>query len=253
MDIRRIGKPDGFPVVALHGIQGTSDAWIPVATALGDAFRFVLPNMPGRGDAESPSDPGAYGIDNFARIASVSIEQEVGACPYALAGWSMGVSVILELMTQLANGTARCHPPAAIVLLSGTAQLNEVAWFRASDATALLDEIRLRQIRLGMKHAADPLTVSWTWNAMKRVSHLPNLAHVAVPTLIIHGSDDEDCPIDHAHRMRDGLRHAALQVIPGARHSILTQNTREVCVAMRRFLTQHSTASRCPSTPEKTS
>lgn len=253
MDIRRIGKRDGFPVVALHGIQGTSDSWLPVATALGDAFHFVLPNMPGRGAAESPDGPRACGLDNFARIASLSIEEGVGARPYALAGWSMGVSVILELMTQLANGTARHRPPAAIVLLSGTAQLNEVAWFQAADATALLDEIRQRQLRLGLKHAADPLTVSWTWNAMKRISHLTNLANVGVPTLIIHGSEDEDCPVDHAHRMREGIRHATLHEIPGAGHSILTQNTQAVCFAMRHFLSQHSTAFRCPSTPETTS
>ena len=253
MDIRRTGKSDGFPIVALHGIQGTSDSWIPVATALGDTFDFVLPNMPGRGDAESPSGPKACGADNFARIASLSIEQEIGARPYALAGWSMGVSVILELMAQLANGTARHHPPAAIVLLSGTAQLDEVAWFKASEEMALLDEIRHRQMRLGLTHAADPLTVSWTWNALKRMSHLRHLAHVDVPTLLIHGSDDEDCPVEHAHRMREGIRCATLQVIPGARHSILTQNTQAVCIAMRQFLTQYSAASRCPSTPETTS
>ena len=253
MDIRRIGKPDGFPVVALHGIQGTSDAWVPVATALGDAFDFILPNMPGRGYAGSPSAPSACSADDFARIASLAIEQEVGARPYALAGWSMGVSVILALMAQLANGTARHCPPAAIVLLSGTAQLNEVAWFKASDETTLIDEIRHRQIRLGLTHAADPLTVSWTWNALKRISHLPNLAHVDVPALLIHGGEDEDCPVEHAHRMREGIRRATLQVIPGARHSILSQNTQEVCIAMRQFLTQYNTASRCPSTPEKTS
>jgi pimeloyl-ACP methyl ester carboxylesterase len=156
-------------------------------------------------------------------------------------------------MAQMANGTVRHHAPAAIVLLSGTAQLDEVAWFQATDATALLDEIQQRQIRLGLRHAADPRTVSWTWNAMKRISHLPNLAHVGVPALLIHGSKDEDCPIDHAYRMRDGIRHATLHEIPGARHSILTQNTQEVCVAMRHFLTQHRTASRCPNTPETTS
>ncbi|EON12385.1 MULTISPECIES: alpha/beta fold hydrolase [Pandoraea] len=239
MDITRVGRPDGFPVVALHGIQGTSDSWTPLATALGDTFRFILPNMPGRGDAGPPLSARACNACEFARVTSEIIEQEVGHHAYVLAGWSMGVSVILEFMGHLADGTARHSPPVAVVLMSGTAQLNEVNWFASADETALLTEIRQREARLRLKRAADPRVVAWTWSALKPVSHLSNLAHVGVPALIVHGSDDEDCPLDHARRMREGIRRASLHVIPGGRHSILTENTWEVGIAMRDFLALH--------------
>ena len=253
MDIRRVGTPDGFPVVALHGIQGTSDSWTPLASALGDTFRFILPNLPGRGDAGDAASPQACSLDAFARVVSEVIEREVGHRPYALAGWSMGVSVILELMAHLAGGTARHAPPSAVVLMSGTAQPNEVAWFRSSDETALLNEIRQREIRLGLTRAAQAHVVAWSWRALQPVSHLPNLAFVHAPTLIVHGSDDEDCPVAHAHRMCNDIRHASLHVIPGARHSILTQNTQAVGIAVRDFLTQHSTRQAPPLTPQETS
>lgn len=253
MDIRHVGKPDGFPVVALHGIQGTSDSWVPLATALGDAFHFVLPNMPGRGDAQYPASPHTCSADAFARLASAVIAQEIGSRPYMLAGWSMGVSVILELMAHLANGKARHPPPEAVVLMSGTAQLNEVSWFKASGETALLDEIRHREIRLGLKRAAHPQVVAWTWRALKPVSHLAHLPLVTMPALIVHGSDDEDCPVDHAHRMCEGIRNATLHVIPRARHSLLTQNTQDVGVAMRAFMTRHRAASLPPVNREEIS
>lgn len=241
MNLRRVGNPDGFPVVALHGIQGTNDSWLPLATTLGETFRFILPNMPGRGDAGEPVSPQACSAGEFARIASEVITQEVGDRPYALAGWSMGVSVILELMAHLANGTACHRAPAALVLLSGTAQLTEVDWFTSTDDAALLAEIEAREARLGLKHAARPSVVAWTWRALKPVSHLSNLSLVRAPTLIVHGSDDEDCPVAHAQRMREDIRGASLHVIPGARHSILTQNTREVAALMRDFLTRSGT------------
>ncbi|AKM32270.1 hypothetical protein AB870_22415 [Pandoraea faecigallinarum] len=253
MDIRRVGKHDGFPVVALHGIQGTSDSWVPLATALGDTFHFILPNMPGRGNAGDPVSPQACNAGDFACLTSQVIEQEVRDRPYVLAGWSMGVSVILELMGRLAHGTARHHPPAAVVLLSGTAQPNEVSWFSSSDDATLLDEIRQRERRLGLRHAADPRAVAWTWRALKSVSHLPNLAQIDVPALIVHGSDDEDCPVGHAHRMHEGIRQARLHVIPAAGHSILTHNTEDVGIAFRDFLAQHIAALPPPVVPQENS
>ncbi|ALS62086.1 alpha/beta fold hydrolase [Pandoraea norimbergensis] len=259
MEIRRVGTPDGFPVVALHGIQGTSDSWVPLATALGDTFHFILPNLPGRGDAGDagdaafPTAPEACSADAFARLVSGVIAQEIGARPYVLAGWSMGVSVIFELMAQLANGTARQAPPVAVMLMSGTAQLNDVRWFEASEGSALLDEIRQREIRLGLTRAAHPQVVAWTWQALKTVSHLPNLAQVTMPALIVHGSDDEDCPVAHAYRMREGIRDATLHVIPSARHSLLTQNTQDVGAAVRAFLTEHTAPSQPPLNREENS
>ncbi|VVE38478.1 alpha/beta fold hydrolase [Pandoraea fibrosis] len=236
MDIKRLGNSEGLPIVALHGIQGTNDSWTPLATALGDTFFFILPNMPGRGDALVPLSPTACSASEFARIASEVIEEEVGHRAYVLAGWSMGVSVIFELLRDLAHGGARHPLPVAVVLMSGTAQLNEVSWFEATDEAELLTEIRQREARLKLKQAAAPHVVAWTWRALKPLSHLSNLAHIGLPVLIVHGSEDEDCPIEHAQRMREGIRHAILHVIPGGRHSILTENFREVGETMREFL-----------------
>lgn len=252
MDIRREGNPDGFPVIALHGIQGTNASWGALAAALGDTFRFILPNMPGRGDAGAPASPQACSVHAFARVASAVIEQEIGEGPYALAGWSMGVSVILELMAHLAHGAARHRAPVAAVLMSGTAQPNDVSWFVSTDETALLAEIRQRERRLNLRQAAEPRAVAWTWRALKSVSHLPNLAFVTMPTLIVHGGNDEDCPIVHAHRMQAGIRHASLHVIADAGHSILTQNTQEVSAVVRGFLTKHCEAPAPRPTPSET-
>lgn len=253
MDIRLVGKRDGFPVVALHGIQGTSDSWVPLATSLGDTFRFILPNMPGRAKAPDPASPQACSAAEFAHLTSKVIAQEIGDRPYVLAGWSMGVSVILELMAHLAHGTARHPAPAAVILMSGTAQLNDVEWFASTDDGPLLDEIAQRETRLGLANAARPHVVAWTWRALRPVSHLANLALVNMPTLIVHGSDDEDCPAEHARRMHAGIRGASLHMIPGAGHSILTKHTQEVRSVVADFLTQYSAASAPPATPKENS
>ncbi|CFB60537.1 hydrolase [Pandoraea apista] len=53
--------------------------------------------------------------------------------------------------------------------------------------------------------------------------------------------------------MREGIRHAALHVIPGGRHSILTENLREVGTVMRDFLTPYCAQPRLRQTPRENS
>lgn len=43
------GQPDGEPVLLLHGATGQAAYWLPLVPALADAYRLVLPDMPGEG------------------------------------------------------------------------------------------------------------------------------------------------------------------------------------------------------------
>jgi pimeloyl-ACP methyl ester carboxylesterase len=78
--------------------------------------------------------------------------------------------------------------------------------------------------------------VAWTWEQIRSVDHRACLSAIAVPTLIIHGSADADSPIEHAQWLADGLPNAELEVIDGAGHSLLSENTEAVVARMRAFL-----------------
>lgn len=235
MDVQRVGKPGATVIVAVHGIQGTRDSWRQVALALGDDYEFILPNLPGRGMAAYPSSQEDCQLDAFAAVLAQVIEREVAGRRYVLAGWSMGVSVVLDYLAGAA-GTPRCNDPAAVILVSGSAQLRDLSWFKSEQQADLVAEIAAREARLGLVDAADRTVVAWTWKALKDTCQLDQLARIDAPTLILHGSEDEDCPLEHAHSMHAGLPHCALQVLPGAKHSLLTQNSRQVSQAIRQFL-----------------
>lgn len=49
------GDPDGEPVVCLHGVSTTAATWLPLAPALADDYRLVIPDRPGRGLSDAPS------------------------------------------------------------------------------------------------------------------------------------------------------------------------------------------------------
>lgn len=228
-------------LMALHGIQGTRAAWMPAATELSDQFRVVMPNLRGRGHAWRGRAPTDYTLSAFAEEAASIATEHIGAKPFFLAGWSMGVSVALQYLN-----TAGVAPrPVGLILLSGSPCLCDTRWFGAP-GDALLGEIAERKRRLGLREAADHDAVAWTWEALRSTDQRALLGTIDLPTLIVHGSDDEDSPWLHALELRDGLANAELITINGGRHSLLTQNTAVVVQHMRRFVDAVLTSRKAP-------
>ncbi|WP_244222702.1 alpha/beta fold hydrolase [Cupriavidus lacunae] len=219
-------------VVAVHGIQGTRSTWLPLADSMADTCTFVLPNLPGRGHAPRPRCPEDYTLDAFAALLRQTIADHAADGPFVLAGWSMGVSVVLAYLA-MARQTPSLPNPVGLVLVSGTPQLNAVQWFESFAPDPLLEEIAAREHRLGLREAADHRSVAWTWRALRETDQRAGLCAIDCPTLIIHGSEDEDCPVSHAAAMAEKIPDAVLVVLDGAGHSVLTQNTGEVAATLR--------------------
>ena len=229
MDVRIMGQ-GSTTVVALHGIQGTRAAWQPLAQRLAPKARFVLPNLRGRGAAVRAAGPDGYGLQAYASDAAEVIERHVGQAPFVLAGWSMGVSVALELLARRPE-----MRPQGLVLLSGTPCLCLASWF-TGEGVQLAAEVAARERRLGLTDAADHDAVAWTWAAIRATDQRPLLAAIDVPALVLHGSADEDSPWPHGRRLAQGLPRAALVTLPGAGHSLLSAATDTVAQEIEQFI-----------------
>jgi len=227
MDVEVSGQ--GTPLVAVHGIQGTRAAWMPVAHLLGHKLRFVLPNLRGRGNASRGAAPQDYALDRYADDLAAAINRHVGRHRYVLAGWSLGVSVALQYLSR-----PHAVRPAGLVLASGTPCLAQVRWFRGEGA-ALRADIAAREQRLGLTHAADHDAVARTWTAISASDQRPLLAGIDVPALVLHGRADDDCPWQHGAWLADGLPRACMVTIEAAGHGLLAQATARVAEAIERF------------------
>ncbi|SAK46657.1 alpha/beta hydrolase [Caballeronia pedi] len=217
-------------IVAVHGIQGTRAVWRPLAETMRGQATFVLPNLRGRGAAARGSQAADYGLRAFAADLAHVIDAATRGEPYCLAGWSMGVTVSLAALPQLS------HRPKKLILMSGSPALCALQWFRAREGAALADEIAAREARLNLADAADRDAVAWTWQGIRDTDQRGVLASVDIPALIVHGAADDECPLEHAHWLREGLPRARLDIIAGAGHGIPTTHTAEVATAVRRFL-----------------
>lgn len=218
-------------VVAVHGIQGTRGAWLPLAEQLADQCTFVLPNLPGRGTAPPPDSARACSLDAWAEVLRRTLRTHVRGA-FVLAGWSMGVSVALAYLAG-----APKHPgqpvPTELLLVSGTPRLNAVQWFEPAAPEALLEAIAMRERRLGLGEAADHRTVAWTWESIRQTDQRDVLGQVRCRTLVIHGSEDDDCPLAHGEMLASGIADAELLVLHGAGHGVLTQRMQEIARHLR--------------------
>lgn len=241
LDIERRGRGDRL-LVLVHGIQGTREAWRTVADLLAGEACLVLPNLRGRGSAaRSGAVDGAgaggvagYGLDAYADDLVEVIEREVGDRAYLLAGWSLGVSIALQALGR----DAALRGPQGLLLVSGTPCLAAARWFdraAARDDPALDDEIVARRHRLGLRSHADDDAVAATWVAIRDTDQRPLLRRLRVPTMVLHGRDDDDCPLDHGRWLADGL-DAPLQVLDGVGHGVLGAAPSQVADALRSLM-----------------
>lgn len=228
MDVIEVGSGPLY-VVALHGIQGTRAAWVPVAQRLGELCTFVLPNLQGRGAAPRPARADGYTLARYAAGVREVVERHAVGRPFVVAGWSMGVSVALEYADRYREEHGDRQAPAALLLLSGSPALCETHWFRADDGAPLLAEIAARERRLGLSEAADHAAVAHTWQAIRHTDQRSRLPMLPMPALVVHGRDDDDCPWPHAQSLADGLPAGRLATMEGAGHGLLTGHADAVC------------------------
>ena len=53
-----LGKPDGLPIIMLHGFTGTGRAdWIHQIDSFGSSYRLILPDLRGHGRSSNPGGP----------------------------------------------------------------------------------------------------------------------------------------------------------------------------------------------------
>lgn len=235
-----IACPSTAPaILAVHGIQGTQRSWLPVVQASSLSPHWQTPDLRGRGDAHYGTCQQDYELSQFVHDLRIPIAALPATTPYVLAGWSLGVSIVLQTCLTLLEEQAVL--PQALVLISGTPSLNQTRWFKSEHTPALLQEIAEREQRLGLSQAAGHQDVAWTWLANRHHDQYAQLPRISIPSLIIHGDQDQDCPIEHARLLVQALPQASLHSLPGAGHSLLSSHPERIASLIDSFCTARTT------------
>lgn len=220
--VHRLGA--GRPVVLLHGLfseAGTN--WIKFGHAerlAAAGFEAIMPDLRGHGASAKPHEPAAYPRDVLVRDIFALVD-ELALDDFDLVGFSLG-------SRTAARAVIAGLDPRRLVLagmgLEGLAGWNRRAAFFL-DALARFDHV---------KHG-DPAFMAVSFMKTQKVDRVAarlllesvadtdqaELAKIAMPTLVLCGTDDRDN--GDPHKLVAALPDATLAEIPGTHMSSVTE------------------------------
>ena len=212
------------PVLLIHGSPGRKEELAPVARALSARFRVIVPDLPGFGASDRSL------ADYSFRAHAVYLQQLLDALCVErvhVVGFSMGGGVALGL-TEIAPERL-----ASLTMLSaiGVQEMELTGDYYVNHAIHAVQLAAIWFAREGVPHmgAFD--------DAMLGVPYARNffdsdqrplrdvLRHVTVPTLIVHGVDDGQVPIEAAREHARLVPQSELVTLPGNHFLVFTRAT----------------------------
>jgi pimeloyl-ACP methyl ester carboxylesterase len=245
----------GPPLVLLHGFVGDGPAtWRRQIDELSRDFTVVAWDAPGAGQSSDP--PELWGMAGYADCLAAFL-RAIGVSRAHVAGLSSGgglalalydrnpaVPVTLTLAAAYAGWTGSLPSDAADERLRQALRLSEL---RPSDLVdALLPSMFSSRVAPEDASAFEAAMRAFHpvgFRAMARAAHenlrrvLPN---VSVPTLVIHGDEDQRAPNYVAEDLRASIPTARLVTLPGVGHVCNVDAPQQFNDEVRGFLSQHS-------------
>lgn len=242
---------DGPAVLFVHGFPLDRTMWRPVASAL-TGWHRILPDLRGLGLSEAPEDGYAMAeyADDLAALLDLLHVPDAVVC-----GLSMGGYVAFELL--------RRHPQRvrALVLANTRAAADDATGRAKRDATIarirrdgpgfLADEMLpklvgpdtartqpdvVRQVRTMVTGQSTSGLIGALAAMRDRPDSRPMLGDITIPTLVVHGSDDQLIPLAEARAMADAIPGAHFAVIPAAGHLAPMEQAVNTGRVIREFL-----------------
>jgi pimeloyl-ACP methyl ester carboxylesterase len=224
-----VGPDRGTPLLLVHGHPFDRSMWEPQLRRFGADRRVIVPDLRGYGaSGGAVPDWAAFADDLAALLDGLRVPRAV------VAGLSMGGQIALEFWAR--------HPRrVAGLLLADTTAAGETEQSRAArvaQAQRLLREgmdpyaVEMLYLMvaphcppavarhvLAMMRSTDPAGAAAAQRARAdRPDRRADLVTVAVPTVVVVGSEDTFTPVADAQVIADGVPGAELVVVDGAAH-----------------------------------
>jgi pimeloyl-ACP methyl ester carboxylesterase len=218
----------GEPVVLVHGLSGSWRWWEPSARRLADAFRVLLPDLPGHGGLPSLRAPALAGAPEWL----AAWLHAVGAGPVHLVGHSLGGFVCARLAVRRPELVRRLVlvSPAGVPERSLLGSVGPLVGSIASMTPAFFRRLVTDAARAG------PFTLARAARDLLDDDLRDELPHVHAPTLVVWGGRDPLVPVRHARTFCSLLPDSRLLVLRDAWHVPMVEQAEPFSRAVAVFL-----------------
>lgn len=256
LNYRVVGQ--GEPLICIHGVGSYLEAWDGVAQRLADRFRILTFDL--RGHGRSSKVRGRYEIDDFVGDV-LALADHVGFGSFNLAGFSLGGLIAQRLalthqervrrLVLLATVAGRTDEERERVAarLAALQSGDRGSHYDASLSRWLTEDFQAKNpeiiARLRQRNAEnDPECYAAAYRVLAQTDFGGLLDQIRVPVLIATGEHDAGSNPRMALYMHERILGSKLRILPGLRHSILTEAPGQVAELMGDFLgdTERSSA-----------
>ena len=225
----------GPTVLFIHGFPLNSSLWEPQMEDLNDTARLLAPDL--RGYGLSPAGQGPYSMKMLASDCYDLLDTLGVQSPIVVCGHSMGGYIAFEFLRRFPErvaGLVLVATRAAADTAETKEDRDKMAEQVREEGPGTLTEPLLPKLLANDNYENDDKLVAFVREminsasvngivgalaAMKeRSDSTPLLPKIDVPTLIIHGEEDEIVPLAEAKAMYEAIPNAELEIIPNAGH-----------------------------------
>lgn len=222
-------------LLLIHGFPFSSQMWNRQLDPLGQHFRVLAPDLPGFGD--SPLADNDYSVERYAEDCIAVLDALDILEPVAISGLSMGgyialaiarlfperLGSLLLLSTRAgadsAEAKANREKTIAAVKEQGASAVTEAMYPKLlAPETYSINPAAAAELQAIMR-AASPEGIIAALGAMRdRPDSTALLSQIEVPTLIVHGKQDQVIPPSEAEAMAKAIANSKLNLVDNAGH-----------------------------------
>ncbi len=246
----------GIPLLLIHGFPFYGRMWSGQLDSLSGVARVLVPDLPGFGDSPVMGAPSMdqYAEDCLAVLDALDIME-----PIVIGGLSMGGYIAFaaaRLFPLRVRGLILCSTRAGADSAQGkTGRDKTIAQVKESGTSVVTEGMYPKllspenyeakpDVAADLKQIMKGATAEGVIAALTAMRDRPDstamLADLHIPTLIIHGKDDQVIPPAEAEAMAKAIPHNDLHIIDQAGHLPNLEQPEEFDRVVKKFLAKLS-------------
>ncbi len=243
----------GLPVLFIHGYPLNRSLWQPQVEGLSDSGRILAPDLRGHGDSQPSKGP--YTMDLLAADCIALLDSLELRKPVIICGLSMGGYIALALYRnypERLGGLILAATRASADSPEGKKNRDQAANLAKEKGVEAVVESMLPKMMSPKTYQQNPELVEKVRKMMEATSlegvlgdlmgmkerpdSRPLLETIDIPTLVIHGADDQIISAEETRQMHSQIPGAVLETVPDAGHLLNLEQTEIFNRAVRHFI-----------------